>query len=323
MNRLIQKQLWYTKRNQEVRGPFPAAQIGQYLILGRLKLLDEVSVDQQRWISLHHLPELIPEELSANPDDPQAMERLHLARQRADERTGRDRRDGKPAGEFAERRSGQERRESEQQVAVQRRRLRQQLLRKESGGSVSRWRVVAGLVMVCGLLFLFAKSFKATAPWESFIIANCAMPAGPRINWSGCDKVGVRLDHSDLTLAKASGANFMGSDLEASRFYQTDLQGANLRRARLSASIVQESSLEGVDLREADLSATVLQAVNLHSASLQGVNLQQARLTDVDLREADLTGAHLEQAILDNVRLDGAVWVDGRRCAVGSLGRCL
>jgi hypothetical protein len=38
---------WYVRRNNQIKGPFPAGQIAQSLILGRFSLQDEVSLDRQ------------------------------------------------------------------------------------------------------------------------------------------------------------------------------------------------------------------------------------------------------------------------------------
>ena len=86
------KQLWYTRRGNEVRGPFPAPQISRFILLGRIRETDELSSNQHDWQKVSDVPVLMPEELKANQDDPAARERLLIARMREDERSAHNRR---------------------------------------------------------------------------------------------------------------------------------------------------------------------------------------------------------------------------------------
>ena len=86
------KQLWYTRREKQIRGPFPAGQITRDILLGRILQTDELSADQISWQPVTDLPELIPEELKADLTVLENKERLRIARFREDERHGIDRR---------------------------------------------------------------------------------------------------------------------------------------------------------------------------------------------------------------------------------------
>ena len=132
--------------------------------------------------------------------------------------------------------------------------------------------------------------------------ADCNAAPGPAINWSSCSKDAARLAGLDLQHAR----------LRATRLRDADLKGANLA---------------GVDLAYAELGEATLAYANLRGASLKGATLAAADLSYVDLAGADLSyadlgrarmgGANLDQALLDN-----AIWVDGRVCGEGSVGRC-
>ena len=63
--------------------------------------------------------------------------------------------------------------------------------------------------------------------------AKCSAPAGPIVDWSGCDKLGATLSEADLRYANLSGANLSGATL----------YGANLRYANLS-----DANLTGADM---------------------------------------------------------------------------
>ncbi|MDH5183375.1 MAG: hypothetical protein OEX12_05740, partial [Gammaproteobacteria bacterium] len=56
--------LFYTRRDNEVLGPFPVGQITRYLLLGRVKLSDEISEDHESWQVIANRPELIPDVLN-------------------------------------------------------------------------------------------------------------------------------------------------------------------------------------------------------------------------------------------------------------------
>jgi len=45
-------------------------------------------------------------------------------------------------------------------------------------------------------------------------------------------------------------------------------------------------------------------------------------LRESNLSNADLTGAKLKTAKLEGARLDHTIWLDGRVCAIGSVGKC-
>ena len=61
----------------------------------------------------------------------------------------------------------------------------------------------------------------------------------------------------------------------------------------------------------------------LKKANLSGSGLYAANLENADLRGANLKWVYLEKANLKNAKLDKAVWPNGKRCRVGSIGKCI
>lgn len=124
------KQLWYTRRDREIRGPFPAGLITRYILLGRIRHTDELSVDQVSWEQVSELAELIPDEMKVDLSIPENMEKLRIARMREDERETNDRRSKqqKGDGEYAQKRSGFERRKGESAEIIRHREIKDQLL---------------------------------------------------------------------------------------------------------------------------------------------------------------------------------------------------
>lgn len=105
--------LWFTRRDGVVRGPFPAAWIRRYILLGRIRMTDELRLGAGHWRPAFRCEELIPEVLR-QPLTEDNLARIKLARRVADERGSEDRRaDANPTREQLEHRSGGERRRPE------------------------------------------------------------------------------------------------------------------------------------------------------------------------------------------------------------------
>ncbi|MCA1804670.1 MAG: hypothetical protein LC646_04865 [Xanthomonadaceae bacterium] len=85
--------LWFTRRDGVVRGPFPAAWIRRYILLGRIRMTDELRLGAGDWRPAFRCDELIPEVLR-QPLSEDNLARLRQARRVADERGPDDRRAG-------------------------------------------------------------------------------------------------------------------------------------------------------------------------------------------------------------------------------------
>lgn len=133
---------------------------------------------------------------------------------------------------------------------------------------------------------------------------------------------------ADCTVAPGPGVNLSRCPLDGLAATGVDLRGAVLGNASLAGARLDRAVLEGADLRFANLAAAQLAYARAGRALFKGANLRAADLAyadlaGADLSYADLTGAVLGGAVLDGARLDQAIWVDGRRCAAGSLGGCV
>lgn len=76
---------WFARRDGAIRGPFTDEYIARCILLGRIRLNDELSPDQVKWQAVTNFPELFPDELSGlcNWED---YRQLVMARIRFDER---------------------------------------------------------------------------------------------------------------------------------------------------------------------------------------------------------------------------------------------
>ena len=305
--------LWYTRRASagddsdmpaEIKGPFPSGLVSRYILLGRVLLTDEVSVDCKIWRPAKEVAELIPEIMVGGASDPVAQERLNAARRWADERLARDRRaDQPPNPEFQSRRAG-ERRQAEPAVIVQHRIAKTKRSTEEKNLKTSPSPRGYGMFMAIGGIGLLVLAFIFVPRDETKnTLRDCLSAAQPKVDWSGCKMEGAQLDKANL---------------QDAQLRETILNGASLQQANIKGADLSYAVLNFSNLRLADVSGALLQGASLRGANLANANLRGANLSYADFSGADLSSADLEGAMLDN-----AIWIDESRCAPQSLGRCL
>ena len=284
---------WYIRHKGEIEGPFPAGQIKQELLLGRYKPDDEVSHDKETWQKLRSVRSLIPDVLLTAKDDPDRKERIAAARRWADERRVERRGDSREEGNARERRDG------EPYESVEYRFNREVTMRDVRARRNNQW-IALGSLLIFISIIIYAGFTWVPAPDKE--VANCEASAGPGVNWSHCRMAGLQKLNQNFTAAimestDLSGANLYASNLQRARLSYADLGGAHLRLVDFS-----QASLKGASLRNADLT--------------------QAIFTQADLSYADFTGATIDQTDFSQAKLDHAIWIDGRKCQVGSIGHC-
>jgi hypothetical protein len=105
---------WYARRNGTVRGPFTDERIARYILLGRIRLNDELSLDRIRWQLAREYPELFPKEL-LQLSSWEDYQKLVVARMKVDERTGQRRKmqEKRPQHAREERRKLSDRRQND------------------------------------------------------------------------------------------------------------------------------------------------------------------------------------------------------------------
>ncbi len=288
-------------KSAEIKGPFPSGLVSRYVLLGRVQLTDEVSVDREIWRPVNEVVELIPEIMLGDDNDPAVLERLNAAKRWSDERLAHDRRaDQPPNPEFLRRRAG-ERRQSEPAVIVQHRVAKTKRSTDEKDLQPPRR---YGMFITVGSIGLLALTFFFIPRDErQDTLRDCLTAAQPKVEWSGCKMEGAQLDRANL-------------------------QGAQLREAILNGASLQQANLKGADLSYAELNFSNLSMADLSGALLLGTSLRGANLTNTNLRAAnlsyaDFSGADLSSAQLEGALLDNAIWIDKSKCAPQSVGRCL
>ena len=300
--------LWYTRCRRAdgeipgvIKGPFPSGLVSRYILLGRILLTDEVSVDREIWRLVQEVPELIPEITLGDTSDPVTRERLNAAKRWADERLARDRRAEQPINQELQSRRASERRQTEPVAVVQHR-----VAKTSRSIEVKKPPVVRpyGKMVAVGAIgvLVLAWIFMPLQETQNFI-RDCLSPPHPKVEWSGCKMEGAQLD-------------------------RVDLQGAQLRETVLNGASLQEVNMKNADLSYAQLNFSNLRLVDASGATLLGASLRGANLANANLRGANLSyanfaGADLSAANLEGAILDHAVWIDESKCAPQSIGRCI
>lgn len=315
------KQRWYTRRDDQIRGPFPAPQISRFILLGRLHDTDELSTDQVNWQKVSDVPVLVPEELKADLSDPEAYEKLMIARMREDERNARDRRDKSEAGDpMPERRSTDNgRRQEEEEAMLRHREIKTAIA--EAAAHRKHHYFLRGVVATLFLVGIIGAAWYFQ-PWQEEESADCNALPQPWVNWSNCLMEGVKLVTADLRGAHLRNANMAAADLRGARLAGADIAYTNLVGANLSGAELTQAIMLGANMRNADLAGANLGSANLSYAILQGADLTNVDLRESDLSNADLTGAILKTARIHGAKLDHTIWLDGSVCAIGSVGKC-
>lgn len=287
---------WYVRRHGKLIGPFPHAQIDEYLTLGKLSYSDEISADREVWRTIQSSgyfpegPSLSQPPVDGSEESVWEVERARAKHRWLDERLYAD---GETNNASAAKPESFQSLRHDHLVT-------EALLQAERAQRPKLWLAIVAILLLSGL---------GAAIWfgqgEGLVIAPLpkasAQPdcnaSGPGVNWTACVKTAA------------------------------NLQGAKLKQSKLEASKLDEADLRGADLSYSNLQRASLRAANLEGASLQAVDLSGADMTGANLGAADLRYAVLSDAIVDGLRLDGAkldkaTWVDGRICAEGSVGTC-
>ena len=281
---------WYIRSRSkgQTKGPFPGGQISQEIILGRYKLVDEVSHDKEEWLIIRDVPELVPEIFTENKDETGFEDRLAAARRWADERRGVD-----DIDEYGERRADT----SYESAEIKRLHNLASKAKKKTNPFVTFIQLSFVFIAIAAVIVL---AFQYSPKEKNAV--DCSAPAKQGVNWSGCN-----LSGSKLLNAKLVAANLMNSNLQTANLYSADLSHANLKYAQLHLT-----NLKYVNFTKANLTGA-----NLMGANLSGASFNQANLSYVNFRDA-----HIETANFSNARLDNAIWIDGRTCRVNSIGSC-
>lgn len=291
---MVERRLWFVRRDNVVKGPFLQAQITRNILLGRLLPDDELSLDEHQWQQVAMHKELHPDVLQKNPVDNKAVD---VARIQVDERVA-DQRRAKQNME-QERRRTRERRATESEAVLVHRQHRKEI-DDACKNSIKRPKmpflsVLLIVIAITGLGLMLKPENQSSS-------ADCALPPSTKVNWSNCTFINLNVENQNLQFALLTDAI-----LNESNLLGTNLSGADMAYAEITKS---------------DFSYANLENARLIGANLQSSDLRYANLKNSDLSFADLSNVLLAGANLSNAKFDNTIWIDGRICKKGSIGTC-
>lgn len=279
--------VWYVRRNNRVRGPFPYSMIARSVTRGMLLPTDELSPDGSCWTAMTSWQR----QFSAAGNERSSP---HV-----------EQRPGARAGSSAPDETIPPKVGSDADSALDPARLaaRQQRRARYIAGLLSkRENPTRQIALIVGSVVAIFAAVVVLAPRTVSDLPQCQAHARPEVNWNNC-----RLETKNLSRV----------DLRSS-----DLRNAKLRDTTLMGSKLNQSNLAYAEMINANISYADLSGASLVGANLQRADLSYANLAGANLAYADLTGANIGGAELRETRFDHAIWTDGRVCGPGSVGRC-
>lgn len=241
---------WYIRclPKNEVKGPFPAGQISQEILLTRYKLTDEVSHDKNEWLKIKDVPELLPNILTENRENPEFETRLAAARRWADERQR------KVVGKHKNSKNNQ----------------------------------FFGIIQVCAVLavvfFVIVLAFKYSP--KNKIKVDCSEPARQGVNWNGCGFIAVQLIQANLTEANLMNVNLQYANLTEANLSFANLKYVMLDFAILQRVDFTKANLKGASLLSADLTGATFNQADLSYANFKGALITNTRFDGAVLDNA-------------------------------------
>ena len=148
--------------------------------------------------------------------------------------------------------------------------------------------------------------------------AGCDDPLGDGVDYTNCRFS----DGQDL-----QGSYLPNSNLSFTGFIQVNFDKSIMMNSILSFGTFSESSFIRTNLYESNLQGANFEKTNFTSANLMRVNFQGASLIEVNFKdsnlvEADFTAANITNANFEGSNLNNTIWVDGKKCGLGSIGEC-
>ena len=144
------------------------------------------------------------------------------------------------------------------------------------------------------------------APTDGVDYSNCQFSEGqdlsrayiPNSNLSFISFIKVILDKSIMMNSILANGNFAESSFFRANLYEANLEGGKFEKANFTSA-------------------------NLTRANFKGASLIEATFKDSNLFESDFTGANIINANFEGANLNYAIWIDGKKCGLGSIGKCV
>ena len=148
--------------------------------------------------------------------------------------------------------------------------------------------------------------------------ATCEDKPGDSVDYSGCQFAdGQDLSASYLTNSNLSLTSFNKVNFDRSMMMHSNLSNGNFAESTFFRTNLYESVLVGGNFEGSNFESANLTRVKFNGASLIGASFKNSNLVEADFTAANILNANFEGANLNN-----AIWADGAKCSLGSIGLC-
>ena len=150
-------------------------------------------------------------------------------------------------------------------------------------------------------------------------IASCDDTPKDGVDYSNCQfSEGQDLSRAYIPNSNLSFISFIKVIFDKAVMMNSTLVNGNFAESSFFRANLYESSLEGGIFEKANFSSANLTRVNFKGASLIEANFNNANLF-----EADFTGANILNSNFEGANLNNVIWIDGKKCRLGSVGKCI
>jgi uncharacterized protein YjbI with pentapeptide repeats len=162
------------------------------------------------------------------------------------------------------------------------------------------------LVVIFSLIFLSSSNAACDDPLTDGVdYTNCRFSDGqdlqgsylPNSNLSFSSFIQVNFDKSIMMKSNLSFGTFPDSTFVRANLYESTLIGANFEKAQFIGA-------------------------NLTRVDFMGSTLIDANFQNANLVEANFVSSNITNANFDGANLNGAIWTDGKKCGLNSIGKC-
>jgi len=144
------------------------------------------------------------------------------------------------------------------------------------------------------------------APTDGVDYSNCQFSEGqdlsrayiPNSNLSFISFIKVTFDKGVMMNSTLANGNFVESSFIRTNLYEANLEGGNFEKANFTSA-------------------------NLTRVNFKGSSLIETNFNNSNLFESDLTGANILNANFEGANLNNTIWIDGVKCSLGSIGKCV
>ena len=153
---------------------------------------------------------------------------------------------------------------------------------------------------------------------NSNLYAECTDQPSNEVDWTNCNFI----ESLDLTGVSLANAQMSGVNLALANIEKSQINNANMAYGNFIFTNFNNSNLFSSNMQYANCNNANFDNSNLAKVNFEGANLFSSSFKGANLFEVNLTGANITGAIFEEANLSAAIWIDGKTCALGSVGTC-